>query len=134
MAYDVQFLINSGDYKGKKYGFTLAMINGKKAWARTPVFYPAPSMIKEKIDMVIFAREDNISLSGAVDLTAVDKILEQLSIIATAAKHSTLTGLDSKKRYVQIDKDGFSIKSTVNEISKEPEYQVELTCWGLYDY
>lgn len=134
MQHDVQFLINSGDYQGKKYGYTLASNKGQKMWERTPVFYPAPSMIKEQIKMTILAREDNISRSGARELKQVDEIIDELTTIATASEHPTLTGLDLKDRYIQIDQNGFNVKSVVLETNKEPEYVVELTCWGLYDY
>ena len=132
MRNDVAFLVNSGDYKGKKYTFTLAIINGKKAWGRTRLFLPPPSMRKERIDMVIEAREENIPSSGAIELQVVDKILEQLTIMASETDASTLKGIDGKDRLVQIDQDGFSVESVVNETSKEPEYRVNLTCWALY--
>lgn len=134
MQNDVEFRLNSGDDKGKVYRFTLAVIDGKKAWARNPVFHPAPSMIKEKIDMVIRASEDNIPRSGARELKAVNKILEQLTAIATETTPPTLTGLDKQSRYILIDEDGFSVNSFAAETKREPEYTVGLTCWGLYDY
>ena len=131
---DIEFKLNSGDKKAKVYRFTLATIDGKKAWNRTPLFKPAPSMIKERIDMVIEAREYNIPVSGGIEIKAVNKILEQLSDIASETEPATLTGLDRKKRLVLIDQDGFSLTSTANETNKEPEYRVTVTCWGLYDY
>jgi len=134
MAHDVKFVVNSGDYKGDEYGYTLAMVDGKKAWQRAPLFYPPPSMIKEKIDMVIDANEYSIPNSGAVELENVNKILEQLTIIATETTPSTLTGIDNEEKLVLIDQNGFSVTSVVNETNKEPEYQVNLTCWVLYDY
>lgn len=52
---DIKFTVNTGTYKGKTYRYTLATVNGKKAWAITPLFSPPPSMIKNKIDIVISA-------------------------------------------------------------------------------
>ena len=130
---DVKFTVNTGDHRGDTYQYTLAMINGKKAWSVTPLFKPAPSMIKNKIDIVIEAREHNIGRSGANELRTVGKILDELSIIATETEPSTLTGLDKKERLVDIDQDGFTITSAINEKSKEPEYRINLTCWGLYE-
>jgi len=134
MNYDVSFTVNSGDHKTDTYRYILSLVNGKKAWSLTPLFYPPPSMIKNKIDMTIAAREHNVSKSGATELMTVSKMLNELSIIAEADEPATLTGLDKEKRLIRIDKNGFTITSAVNEKGKEPEYQINLTCWGLYDY
>ena len=130
---DVEFLVNTGDYQGDVYKFTLATVNGKKAWNRTRLFYPPPSMIKERIDMIIEARELNIPRSGAIELKIVDEILDQLTHMANETEASTLTGLDGQDRKVQIDRNGFNVENVVNETTKEPEYRVNLTCWGLYE-
>lgn len=131
--YDIEFTLNSGDSKGKKYGFTLATRNGEKQWSVTPKFYPAPSIIHDQIEMVLVAQEENIPLSGARELKQVNKILEQLRDMAVETTPSTLRGFDQDERLVQIDQDGFSIASTVLEPNREPEYVVNLVCWGLYE-
>jgi hypothetical protein len=131
--YDVEFQVNSGDNKGKKYGFTLATKDGEKQWAITPLFQPAPSIIKEKIVMALVAQEENIPLSGAKELKAVGKILEQLRSIALETTPSTLMGFDKQKRLVQIDENGYSVSSTVLEPNREPEYVINLSCWTIYD-
>jgi len=130
---DIKFTVNTGDHKGETYRYTLATVNGKKAWAITPLFSPPPSMIKNKIDIVIECREHNISRSGATELALAGKILDELSIIATETEPSTLTGLDKKDRLVMIDQDGFSITTELKEKGKEPEYRINVTCWGLYE-
>ena len=130
---DVTFTVNTGDHKGEVYRYTLATINGKKAWEVTPKFFPAPSMVKEKIDMVIECREHNINRGGANELTLVSKILDELSIIGTETEPSTLEGLDGKKRDVDIDENGFSVTTEIKEKGQEPEYRIELTVYGLYD-
>jgi len=131
---DVKFIVNTGDHKGDEYSYTLATINGKKAWNITPLFKPAPSMIKNRIDMVIECREHNINRAGVNELALVNKILDELSAVATETEPATLKGLDNKERFIKIDQDGFEVTTELLEKDKSPEYRVKLTCWGLYDY
>ena len=132
MSHDVTFTINAGDHKGDKYKYTLASKDGAKMWSVTPQFRPCPSMIKEKIEMVIEAREGNIPQSGAVELRLVQKIVDELSIIAKETD-VTLTGLDLQDRPVMIDEEGFNIAAVANEKTRSPEYQITVRCWGLHD-
>ena len=131
MTQDAEFTINTGDSKGKVYRYTIASQQGVKMWEVTPLFRPAPSMIKERISMVIVAREQNISRSGATELQIVSKIVDELSIIA-GETDVTLKGLDYKERPVLIDQDGFSVRSIMNELGKDSEYHITVTAWGLY--
>ena len=128
---DIKFTIHSGDYQGDTYRYILAMDSGRKRWMATPVYKPPPSRIKEKIDMVISVRENNISYTGAQELRLVNNIIDELRRIADDTD-ATMVGLDGRERYVQIDEDGYSIMSVVNEHTREPEYQITLSCWGLY--
>jgi hypothetical protein len=130
--HDIIFQINSGDNKGKTYRYTLSMANGKKAWAVSPLFKPAPSMIKERIEMTIDAKDYNVPGSGATELKTVNKILKELSIIADS--DASLTGLDKQTRLVKINQDGFTVESLINEKGRDAEYGVTVRCWGLYDY
>lgn len=132
-AHDISFTINSGDHKGEKYGFTLMGINNRKAWEVTRLSYSPPSMVKEKIKMVLAVREQNIPLSGAVELKQVNKILDQLETIADASKAVTLKGIDNEERPVRVDRSGFSVEPVVYETGKDPEYGVNLIVWGLYE-
>jgi len=129
---DVEFIINAGESKGKRYRFTLAAKDGEKQWSVTPRFEPAPSIIKEKVEMVLTAREGNIPVSGAVELKLISKLLEQLRAISLEITPSTLIGLDKIERSVQVDEDGYTLVSTIREANKEPEYLINLTCWSLY--
>lgn len=131
MVHDVEFRVNEGDCKGKVYGYTLATNNGVKMWGVTPQFRPAPSMIKEKIEMVIVAREMNIPQSGAVELQGVTQIINELSSIASETD-VTLKGLDHQERPILIDRDGFSIIVVANELTRSSEYRVNITVWGLF--
>jgi len=130
---DVQFITNSGDHKGTKYNFTLAEQNGQKAWQVTRLFQSAPAMAKEKIEMMIAIKEQNIPLSGGVELTQANKILGQLEIIATETTPVTLVGLDRVERLVRVDRSGFSLAPTISEKDREPEYAVSITCWSIYE-
>lgn len=131
MTQDVEFTINAGKGKGRTFRYTLVSHQGVKMWEVTPQFRPAPSMIKERISMVITAREQNISRSGATELETISKIIEELSIIG-GETDVTLKGLDYKERPILIDQDGFSVRSIINEQGKDAEYQVTVTAWGLY--
>ena len=117
MTHDVEFTVNEGDYKGKVYGYTLATNQGVKMWGVTPQFRPAPSMIKEKIEMVLVAREMNIPQSGAAELKGVTQIIKELSNIAEETD-VTLKGLDYQERPVLIDRDGFSMTVMANESTR----------------
>lgn len=131
MTHDVLFTVNTGDYKGKVYGYTLATNNGVKMWGVTPQFRPPPSMIKEKIEMVLMAREMNIPQSGAVELQGITQIINELSNIA-GETNVTLKGLDYQERPILIDREGFSIVVVANETTRSSEYRVNVTCWGLF--
>lgn len=133
-ASDITFTINSGDYKGKEYSYTLATIDGKKAWDIQPLFKPAPCMFQNRIEMTITAGEKNVDSAGAIELRNVNKIIAELNRIAEADDPCTLEGLDHKKRFIRINQDGFAVSSTLKEPNRSPEYLIRVTCWGLYDY
>jgi len=127
-AYDVSFEISAGT----KYGFVLAVAAGRKAWEVTRLYTKPPTLIKQRIDMVITASEDDITASGARQLRRMAKILADLEVLMTETDNITLTGLDNESYQVLLDKEGLTIKTLIHEKSKEPEYQVSLLCWGLY--
>jgi len=132
-SHDVRFRVNSGDHNGDEYGFTLAVIDGKKAYTAVRLFRPSPSMVKEQIIMTLTAREGNIPLSGAAELKAVHRIIEQIETLSLETDPLTLTGLDQITRPVRVDAKGAQLIPVVHELGKDPEYRVELTCWGLYE-
>ena len=132
-SHDIEFVMNSGDHKGTKYKFTLAEQNGQKAWQVTRLFQPAPAMAKEKIEMMLAVRGQNIPLSGGVELKQANKILGQLEVIAKEITPVTLVGLDNVERLVRVDRSGFSLAPTISEQGKEPEYAVSITCWSIYE-
>ena len=129
---DIQFTMNSGDYKGQKYGFTLARSNGQKMWRTTRLLKPPPAMSKERIEMGIVVREKNIPLSGATELKLSSKLLKQLEIIAKETTPVTLLGFDGVTRDVRVGIDGFSVENVIDEKSKSPEYVAKMTVWSIF--
>lgn len=134
MKYDVEFRVNSGDLQGQKYRYVLASKNGAKMWSVTPLFSPAPSMYRDRIEMSITAGEHNVDTSGAVELRKVKELLDELRDIAEESSEEpvTMTGLDREKRLVRIDQSGFSVTSTIKEQGKPAEYIINFPCWGMY--
>lgn len=131
-ATDIEFVMNSGEHVGERYSFTLADSNGQKAWQVTRLFRPPPAMAKEKIDMIIAVREKNIPTSAAMELKQAKDILSQLETIAKETTPVTLKGVDGD-RLVRVDKSGFQLSPTIKEHKRETEYQVQLTCWSVFE-
>lgn len=131
---DVAFTVNAGDEKGKTYGFTLAIIDGKKAWEAKREVIPPPSLIKYRIDMVITAAEGNISSSGAKQLTRLKTITAELEELMKQNTAITLLGFDKAIYSVLFDAaNGLSTRALISEKERETEYQVVCLCWGLWE-
>lgn len=132
--YNVDFIVNSGNNKGDQYRYVLAENNGVKVWGVNPSFLQPPSMYKDIIKMSIFAGEHSLDTSGATELRAVNRILEELRIIGESEEPATLTGLDREERIIRIPKDGYNYECLVKETDKSAEYRVNLTCYSMYKY
>lgn len=132
-AHDIEFTLNGGPHKGDTYRFTLARVNKPKAWQVTRLYRPAPSMVKERIEMAIACREQNIALSGVTELAQANKILDDLEIISDETTPVTLKGPDNRPREVIMDKGGFALTPTFSESGKEMEYRVNVICWRLFE-
>lgn len=128
-TYDIEFQLDDGS----SYGFMLAKSDGKKAWAVNRIFRPPPSMIKQQIDIVITAQEDEISASAIRQLKRMKDILADLEKIMASTGDITLTGLDNLEYPILIDKSGLKINTLIHEKEREPEYQVTVLLWGLYE-
>lgn len=126
-THDISFQLENGS----EYGFMLAKINDKKAWNPKREFHSPPSMIKERIDIVITAKEDEITASGIRQLKRMEEILSNLEKIMAYKGNMVLTGLDNKRYPIRIDKSGLRTNTLIHEKSREPEYQVSILCWGL---
>ena len=131
-AHDIKFKMNSGARKGDEFGFTLSLIDGQKAWASTKLLQEAPSMVNERIDIVINALGGNIPLSGATEMQIVRRTLEQLDTISAETTFVTMTGLDGIDRSVLVDVVGAVLKPIIHEKDRDPEYQVSMTLWGYH--
>ena len=83
-TYDIEFQLDDGS----SYGFMLAKSDGKKAWAVNRIFRPPPSMIKQQIDIVITAQEDEISASAIRQLKRMKDILADLEKIMISSKYT----------------------------------------------
>jgi len=128
---DIKFTINSGNYEGDTYGFTLASDKGEKAWTVTRLRTPPPSRIKYKIEMAITAREGNIKASGAIEQEKINKILEKLTHVADELE-VTLQGLDGEEYLITIDANGIKEGNVMHEKERKPEFVVNVLAWGLH--
>jgi len=128
-THDISFQLSDGT----EYGFMLARADGKKAWAVNRVFRPPPSLVKQRVDIVITAREDEIAASAVRQLKRMEEILADLEKIMASTGNIVLTGLDNLKYPVLIDQAGLQINTLIHEKQREPEYQVAILCWGLYE-
>lgn len=129
---DISFTMNSGDYSGQIYKFTLASQDGGKMWSVNRIFEPAPSMYKEEINIGISLREKNIPLSGAKELKFPSTLIDQLEIVANESTYITMVGLDGVSRDVRIDSSGFSIEPIVNEKNKTSELVAKMKLWSMH--
>ena len=125
--FDVTFELDNG----KSYGFMLAKKDGKKAWYPERIVRLPPSMIKHEINMVITAREDEMSASGIRQLKPIEEILADLETIVAYTGNKILNGLDHQKYPLRMDKSGLRISTITHEKEREPEYEVSILCWGL---
>ena len=131
---DVTFIINSNDngHMGDSYGFTLARDRGRKAWTVTRLYYPPPSNVKHRIEMIITAREDNIGGSGIIETVRIEAILEKMGRISDEIEPVTLKGLDGEEYLVRIDRDGLQTDNVMDEKDRSPEFQLKVLAWSLH--
>jgi hypothetical protein len=127
--YDVTFILTNGT----KYDFMLAKSGEKKLWEVQRMYTIAPSLIKQKINMTVTAREDEMSLSGIRQLKRVAEILSNLDAMIDETENITLHGFDSIDYPVVIDKEGIRANTVIHEGERDPEYQVQVICWGVYN-
>ena len=139
---DITFTVKPVGGEGEEYSYTLATINGKKAWSVAPIRKPPGHIYDEQIEMVLECRAGNIGRSGASELALVGKMMDELSILAKETDPITLKGLskkigkqgeDNKDRRVRIPIDGIEMETVVNETGKDAEYRIKVTCLGLYE-
>ena len=127
---DVVFVLNSGTYSGEEYGFTLALVDNKKAWECRKIPREPPSMVEEEIEMILTARDEDIPLGAHTELARAVDILDHIQRVADETTASTLTGIDGVDRGARIRQ--YSLAVAVHEPEKEPEYQIKVACYGLH--
>lgn len=132
--FDIEFEIEgSGSNAGKKYGFMLAQEDGEKMWNVQRTLSPPPSMMKQQINLVVTAREDEFDASAARQLKRITEILAELEIIMEEDE-VRLAGLDGVEYPVRLDSDnGLKESVFIHEKDREPEYVVSVFAWGLYE-
>jgi hypothetical protein len=127
---DVVFKLNSGTYNGESYGFTLALVDNKKAWECRKIPREPPSMVEEEIEMVLTARDEESPLGAHTELARAADIMEQIQRVADETTASTLTGIDGVDRGVLIRQHALTVE--MHETEKDPEYQIKVACYGLH--
>jgi len=127
---DVVIVLNSGTYSGEEYGFTLALVDGKKAWECRKIPREPPSMVEEEIEMILTARDEEQPLGAQSELARVNDILTQIQRVADETTASTMVGIDGVTRHVLIRYHALIV--AVHEVEKEPEYQIKVACYGLH--
>jgi len=90
-------------------------------------------MIKQRIDLTITAREDEITSSAARQLKRVKEILEEIDAMMVGTDTIKLTGLDNVQYPIVIDAKGSQLETVIHEQERDPEYQVTLLIWGIYE-
>ena len=123
---DVVITLNSGTI----YGFSLAEVDGKKAWKCRKVLREPPSMVEEEIEMILTARNEDAPLGAQSELALVGDILTQIQAIADESTDPTMVGIDGVTRGVRIR--DFTVIPVVHETEKDPEYHIEVACYGLH--
>jgi len=128
MNEDVKFTLNSTDYE-----YMLAVdTNGQKHWNVQQLLRQPPSLLKNKIDMVILAAPSIRDLDDDVYPTRdIDTIMGELRILADSDT-ITLTGFDDRTYYVTFDPNATNVRSIVDESGRVTEYEIDISCWDLY--
>ena len=108
---------------------------GRKAWNVRQLARAAPSMAKQKIDMVIVAAGDMRQADGtAIKTRDIATVLAELRVLAdsTAINAVALDGYDGEDYLVLFDIDATSVTSRTDESGRMTEYDIALSLWGFY--
>jgi len=126
---DVMFTITPTDYN-----YMLAMVGGKKAWNVQPKYTIPPSLIKNRINMVIKASPIQRQANGTTVLATrtIATILAELRILMDAVADITIDGYDAGTYYVLLDSEGADIQSVIDETGRIIEYDIGISCWDRY--
>lgn len=128
---DVMFTLSETEYN-----FMLkADERGRKAWNVRQLARPAPSMAKQKVDMVIVAAADMRQADGtAINTRTIATILAELRTLAdaTGINDVALNGYDAESYFILFDIDATSVTSRTDESGRMTEYDIALSNWGFY--
>jgi len=127
---DVRFTFDTTNYD-----YMLAIdANGRKRWGVQQLFTQPPSLIKNKVDMVIKAAPKVRIKAGTVDSTrTIANVLTELRTLADKVVNMTLTGLDEKTYKVLFDKAATNARSIIDETGRIIEYEIDISCWDMYE-
>lgn len=127
---DVKFTLSNGNV----YNFMLARTSeGKKAWNVSRLYTKPPSLIKHQIDITITAREDEMTSTAVRQLKRVREILDEVDVMMSETENLTLHGLDNIDYPASLDSKGMKLETVIHEQERDPEYQITLLVWGLYE-
>ena len=128
MSSDITFTLGATSYE-----YMLAPDdNGQKKWSVQQLFRQPPSLLKNKIDMTIKAAA-SIRQTGD-DIVPTDDITTVLAGLRTLTDGDTitLTGFDAGTYYVTFDPNATNVRSVVDESGRVTEYEIDISCWDLY--
>ena len=118
------------------YDYMLAVdANGRKRWGVQQLFTQPPSLLKNKIDIVVKAAPKVRIKAGTVDSTrTIGNVLPELRTLIDKVANITLTGLDEQTYKVLFDKAAASnARSVIDETGRITEYEIDISCWDMYE-
>ena len=126
---DVMFTLSETEYN-----YMLAVdANGRKRWNMQQLFTQPPSLIKNKIDMVIQAAPSMRQADGTVISTRdIATVLGELRTLADSTSVITLDGLEDQTYNVLFDQRATNARSIVDETGRIVQYEIEISCWDIY--
>ncbi len=128
---DVEFTIGVTPYNF----MVKADERGRKAWNVRQLARTAPSMARQKIDMVIVAAADMRQADGtAIATRTISTVLAELRTLSdvTTINGVALVGYDGASYFVLFDIDATSVTSRTDESGRMTEYDIALSLWGFY--
>lgn len=131
-GHDVEFQVQDGPHKGERYGFTLATQDQRKVWRVYNEQRKPPSMIKERVELAVTARDDNVRASGDREQRRAAHIVQQMSVLNGQNTQIRLRGYDGLVYWVLLDEDGPQQESVVHEAGRDPEFRMHVRLWGYY--
>ena len=128
MNEDVKFT-----YSGTSYEYMLAVdTKGQKRWAVQQLFKQPPSLLENKIDMVISAAATMRDLDDvSVDDRDIATIIAELRVL-TDGDTITLVGYDAQTYYVTFDQNATNSRAITDDSGRITEYEIDISCWDLY--